>query len=70
MQISILDLLYASPQHQKILDEALKESLVLDNIGVVEFQAMVGNLSTLQYITFSTQDIPKDIPNHHILGFT
>ena len=65
MQISILDLLCTSPQHQKILDQALKESVVPDNIDVAQFQAMVGSLSTSQHITFSPQDIPKDKPNHN-----
>ncbi len=51
--ISILDLLRASPQHQKILDQALKESVVPNKIDVAQFQAMVGNLSASQHITFS-----------------
>ena len=37
MQISILDLLHSSPQHQKILDQALKESIVPNNIDVAQF---------------------------------
>ena len=65
MHISILDLLHASPQHQKILDQALKESVVPDNIDVSQFQAVVGNLSASQHITFSPWDIPKEKPNHN-----
>ena len=47
------------------MDQALKESVVLDNINVAQFQAMVGNLSTSQHITFSPWDIPQDKPNHN-----
>ena len=45
------------------MDQALKELVVPDNIDVAQFQAMVGNLSTSQHITFCPQDIPKDKPN-------
>ena len=45
-QISILDLLRSSPQLQKILHQALKESVVPNNIDVTQFQAMVDNLSS------------------------
>ena len=48
------------------MDQALKESVVPDNIDVAQFQAMVGNLSTSQHITFSPRDIPKDKPNHNV----
>ena len=65
VQISILDLLRASPQHQKILEQALEESIVPDNMDVAQFQAMVGNLSASQHMTFSPRDIPKEKPNHN-----
>jgi hypothetical protein len=34
-------------------------------MDVSQFQAMVGNLSTSQHITFYPWDIPKDKPNHN-----
>ena len=35
-----------------------------NNIDVAYFHAMVGNLSTSQYITFSPRDVPRDRPSH------
>ena len=64
-QISILDLLRSSPQHQKVLDQALKESIVPNNIDVAQFQAMVGTLSSSHHITFSPRDVPQDRPKHN-----
>ena len=52
-QISTVDLLQSSPQHQKILDQALKDSVVPNNIDVAKFQVMAGNFSTSQHTTFS-----------------
>ena len=48
-----------------MLDQALKELVVLDNIDVSQFHVMFGNLSTSQHVTFSPWDIPKDRPNQN-----
>ena len=55
----------SSPQHQKVLDQALKVSIVPNNIDVAQFQAMVGTLSSSHHITFSPRDVPQDRPKHN-----
>ena len=47
------------------MDQALKESIVPNNIDVAQFQAMVGTLSSSQQITFSPRDFPQDRPKHN-----
>ena len=48
-----------------MLDQALKESVIPNNIDVAQFQAMVGTLSSAQQIMFSPCDVPQDRPKHN-----
>lgn len=54
--ISILELLYLSPSHKTILDQALQEVSVPANLNIDQFQAMIGNLRSSPCLTFFESD--------------
>lgn len=59
-QISILELLKTSPVHKEILEQALLQSHVPDNINPTQFQALIGNLASQQHIIFNSKDAPAN----------
>ncbi|GLJ22018.1 hypothetical protein SUGI_0412480 [Cryptomeria japonica] len=54
--ISILELLRISSAHKAILDRILRDTPVLTNLNVDQFQAMVGYLSVPHSLTFTEAD--------------
>jgi hypothetical protein len=56
VQISILELLKIFPSHKEILEKALVETNVLNNLEVCKFEAMVGHLIAPHCLSFSKYD--------------
>jgi len=64
--ISILELLRLSPAHKAILDKALQESSVPNNINITQFQSMVASIAAPCHLTFSDKDLqPSMHPSHN-----
>ena len=55
-QISIFELLKISPAHRQILDKALTEANIPQDIDLEWFQSMVGHLISPYYMSFSEED--------------
>ena len=55
-QISIFELLKISPAHRQILDKALNEANVPQDLDLERFQSMVGHLTSPYYMSFSKED--------------
>ena len=51
-QISIFELLKISPAHRKILDKALTEENVPQDLDLEWFQSMVGHLTSSYYMSY------------------
>lgn len=64
-QISSLELLKTSPIHKEILQQALLESCVPDNINATQFQALIGNLVAQQHLVITSKDAPFANPSHN-----
>ena len=55
-QISIFEFLKISPAHRQILDKALTEANVPQDLDLERFQSMVGHLTSPYYMSFSEED--------------
>ena len=55
-QISIFELIKISPAHRKILDKALTEANIPQDLDLEWFQSMVGHLTLPYYLSFSEED--------------
>lgn len=53
MQVSILELLKLSLTHKEILEKALVETTIPNNLDAKQFQAVVGHLIVPHYLSFS-----------------
>lgn len=56
MQISILELLQISPNHQAILEKSLQSTTIPTNLDSNNFQEMLGYLTNFHHATFTKQD--------------
>jgi len=66
VHISILELLRISPAHKAILNKALQESLVPNDIDITQFQSMVASIASPCHLTFSDKDLQPSIhPSHN-----
>ena len=65
-QISILELLTTSPIHKEILETALIESRVPENINASQFTTMIGNLATQQHLAFTDKYFQGPSPHHNM----
>ena len=65
-QISILELLTTSPIHKEILEKALLESHVPQNINASQFTTMIGNLSAQKHLVFTDKDFQGANPHHNM----
>lgn len=57
--ISILELLKLSSSHKEILEKALVEMLVPNNLDTNQFQSMVGNITSTHHLFFYEKYLPQ-----------
>jgi hypothetical protein len=66
-QISILKLLKKFPAHKEILEKALMEINVPNDLEVCKFEAMVEHLISLHFLSFSKYDETSHSHPHNIV---
>ena len=64
-QISILELLTTSPIHKEILETALLECHVLENINASHFTTMIENLAAKKHVIFIDKDFQGPSQHHN-----